>query len=133
MSSACLLRRAWSLGRRCSGLSIQNSAGTAKCGKISPQRIGLHNLHEIVRSRIQNRHRTSSDACIRKEDVKPAILLQHLVDEFLDVCFLACIDSPGVHFNIWVQTFDFAGMDVQQVGLVVTNEDCFGAVAGELM
>ena len=101
--------------------------------RISPEGISAHSFHEVIGTGFCDPLHTSGNTGIGEEDVKSAILLQHLVDEALNIRFLGGVDLAGVYVNPWVQALDLSRVDVKQIGFVVADEDCFGAIASELM
>jgi len=98
-----------------------------------PERIRAHGFHKIVCACIQDPFRGSDDASVGEEDVESPILLENLIHEILHIRFLASIDLASVDLHPRVQTLNLSCVNVQQVGLVVTDVDCGRAVASKLV
>jgi len=99
----------------------------------APQSIRPHHRHKILRRTLQHPPRRQTNPRIRKEHIQPPIQLQTLVHDRFDVVLAPGVHASALHFHARVQGGDFAFVGVEVRGGEVADEDCFGAVAGELV
>lgn len=98
-----------------------------------PLRISPHDLIELVPARLRDPLRTDTDARVREEDVQPAVLLQRLVHDAGNVLLLPGVHFPGMNVHCRVERVELPLVRFQVRGVVVADEDGFGAVPGELV
>lgn len=109
------------------------AGGLVDRDRSSPLRVRAHDLVELVTARLRDPLGGDGDAGVGEEDVQPAVLLQRLVDDPLDVLLFPGVHLARVDLHGRVERGQLALVRLQVRGGVVADEDGFGAVTGELV
>lgn len=106
---------------------------SVRVGIYSPQSIGLHRLHKLLRRAVEHSLRSDADAAIGVEDVETAVLFEREVDYALHVRFFADVYLMRVDGDVRVEGVELALMRFEVLGVEIAEEDGFGAILGEEM